>query len=85
MHTKTLEKELRSIKWKDFDELQTNKIENKNFEIENLLFNVEDTLINTAEKVLRKTRKHKESETKNRKIKNKKWLIAKLVMTNFKS
>ena len=84
MHTETLEKELRSIKWKDFDELQTNKIENINFEIENLLFNVEDTLINTAE-VLRKTRKHKESETKSRKIKNKKWLIAKLVMTNFKS
>ena len=34
---------------------------------------VEDTFINTAGKVLRKTRKHKESETKNRKIKNKKW------------
>ena len=27
--------------------------------------------MNTAGKVLRKTRKHKESETKNRKIKNK--------------
>ena len=34
---------------------------------------VEDTFINTAGKVLRKTRKHRESETKNRKIKNKKW------------
>ena len=73
LYTETLEKELRSIKWKDFDELQINKIENINFEIENLLSNVEDTFINTAGKVLRKTRKHKESEAKNRKIKNKKW------------
>ena len=61
-----------NIKWKDFDELQTNKIENINFEIENLLSNVEDTFINTAGKVLRKTRKHKESEVKNREIENKK-------------
>ena len=38
-----------------------------------LLSIVEDTFINTAGKVLRKTRKHRESETKNRKIKNKKW------------
>ena len=73
MYTETLEKELRSIKWKDFNELQTNKIENINVEIENLLSNVEDTFINTAGKVLRKARKHKESEVKNRKIKNKKW------------
>ena len=35
LYIETLEKELRSIKWKDFDELQTNKIENINFEIEN--------------------------------------------------
>ena len=64
---------MRSIKWKDFDELQTNKIENINVEIENLLSNVEDTFINTAGMVLRKARKHKESEVKNRKIRNKKW------------
>ena len=73
LYTQTPEKELRSIKWKDFNELQTNKIENINVEIENLLSNIEDTSINTAEKVLRKTRKHKESEVKNRKIRNKKW------------
>ena len=30
LSTETLEKELRSIKWKDFNELQTNKIENIN-------------------------------------------------------
>ena len=42
------------------------------------------TYTNTAGKVLRKTRKHKESEVKNRKIKNKNGL-AKLVMTNIKS
>ena len=53
--------------------MQTNKIENINVEIENLLSNVEDTFINTAGKVLRKTRKHKESEVKNRKIRNKNW------------
>ena len=53
--------------------MQTNKIENINVEIENLLSNVEDTFINTAGKVLRKARKHKESEVKNRKIRNKKW------------
>ena len=73
LYTETLEKEWRSIKWKDFDELQTNKIENINFEIQNLLSNVEDTFINTAVKVLKKPRKHKESEAKNRKIKNEKW------------
>ena len=84
MYTETLEKELRSIKWKDFNELQTNKIENINVEIENLLSNIEDTSINTAEKVLRKTRKHKESEVKNRTIRNKK-CFSKLVMTNVKS
>ena len=39
------------------------------------------TYTNTAGKVLRKTRKHKESEVKNRKIKNKNGL-AKLVMTS---
>ena len=38
-----------------------------------ILSNIEDTFINTAGKVLRKTRKHKESEIKNRKIRNKKW------------
>ena len=59
MYTETLEKELRSIKWKDFNELQTTKIENIKAEIENLLSNVEDTFINTAGQVLRKTRKHK--------------------------
>ena len=53
--------------------LQTNKMENINVEIESLLSNVEDTFINTAGKVLRKTRKHKESEVKNRKIRNTKW------------
>ena len=73
MYTKTLEKELRSIKWKDFNELQANKIENVNVEIENLPSNIEDTFINMAGKVLRKTRKHKESEVTNRKIRNKKW------------
>ena len=70
LYTETPEKELCSIKWKDFNELQTNKIENINVEIENLLSNIEDTFINTAGKVLRKTRKHKESEVKNRKIRN---------------
>ena len=73
MYTKALEKELRSIKWKDFNELQTNNIENINVEIENLLSNIEGAVINTAEKVLRKIRKHKESEVKNRKNR-KKWL-----------
>ena len=73
MYTKTLEKELRSIKWKDFNELQTNKIENVNVEIENLPSNIEDTFINMAGKVLRKTRKLQESEVTNRKIRNKKW------------
>ena len=73
MHTEILEKVLRCIKWKDFNELQTNTIENINFEIENLLSYVEDTCANTAGRVLRKTRKHKEGEAKNRKIKNKKW------------
>ena len=71
LYTKTLEREMRSIKWKDFNELQTNKIENINVEIENLLPNTEDTFIDTAGKVLRKTRKHKESEVKNRKTRNK--------------
>ena len=33
MYTETLEKELRSIKWKDFNELETNKIEKTNIEI----------------------------------------------------
>ena len=73
MYTETLEKELRSIKWKDFNELQTNKIENINVEIENLLSNIEDTFINTAGKVLRKTREQKESKVKNRNIRSKKW------------
>ena len=84
LYSKTVEKELRSIKWEHFDELQTTKIENINFEIENLLSSVEDKFINSAGNVLRKTRKHKESETKNRKIKYKKGL-AKFVMTNIKS
>ena len=83
LYTETLEKELRSIKWKDFNELQTNKIENINVMIE-ILSNIEDTFINTAGKVLRKTRNHKESEVKNRKMRNKEGL-AKLVMTNIKS
>ena len=37
-------------------------------EIEKLPSNIEDKFINTEGKVLRKTRKHKESE-----VKNKKW------------
>ena len=37
-------------------------------EIEKLPSNIEDEFINTEGKVLRKTRKHKESE-----VKNKKW------------
>ena len=45
LYTETLEKELRSIKWKDFNELQTNKIENVRTEIDNLLSNVKDTFI----------------------------------------
>ena len=49
------------------------QIENINVEIENLLSNIQDPFISTAGKVLRKTRKHKESEVKNRKIRNKKW------------
>ena len=62
--------------------LQTNKIGNINVEIENLLSNAEGTFINTAGKVLRKTRKYKESEVKNRKIRIIKNGLAKLVMTN---
>ena len=54
MHSETLEKELHIIKWKDFDELQANEIENINFEMDNLLSNLEDIFINTAGKVLRK-------------------------------
>ena len=64
---------MRNIKWKDFNELQTNNIENINIEIENLLSNIEDTFINTAGNVLRKRRKHKVSKVRNRKIRNKKW------------
>ena len=81
--TETLQKELRSIKWKDFNKLQTNKIENINVEIENLLSNIEDTFINTAAKVLRKTRKHKENEIKIGKLEIKNGLT-KLVMINIK-
>ena len=44
MSTETLEKQLPSIKWKDFDELQTNRIKNINLEIENLRSIVKDTL-----------------------------------------
>ena len=73
MYTEALEKELRGIKWKDFNELQTNKVDNINIETENLLSNVEDTFINNAGKVLRTTRKHTESEVKNRNIRNKEW------------
>ena len=51
MHTEILEKVLRCIKSKDFNELQTNTIENTNFEIENLLSYVEDTSTNTAGRV----------------------------------
>ena len=65
--------------------LQTNKIGNINVEIGNLLSNAEGTFINTAGKVLRKTRKYKESEVKNRKIRIIKNGLAKLVMTNIKS
>ena len=73
MYTEALEKELRSIKWKDFNELQTKKIENINVELENLLSNIEDTFKNTTGKVLRKTKKHKESKVKNSQIRKKKW------------
>ena len=75
---------MRSIKWKDFNELQANKIENIKTEIDNLQSNVKDTFINSAGQVLRKTRKHKEREVKigKREIKN---CLAKLVMTNIKS
>ena len=52
------QKKKRSIKWKDFNELQTNKIENINVEIYSLLSNVEGTFIDTAGNVLRKIRKH---------------------------
>ena len=72
MPTEKLEQELRCIKWDDFDKLQTNKTVNINFDVENVLSNVEDTFINTAGKVLRKETKHKESEVKKRKSKNKK-------------
>ena len=58
LYTETPEKELCSIKWKDFNELQTNKIENINVEIYSLLSNVEGTFIDTAGNVLRKIRKH---------------------------
>ena len=74
---------MRSIKWEDFVKLQTNKIENKNFEIENLLSNVEDTFINTAGKAP-KANAHKANKAKNRKSKNRNSL-AKLVMRNIKS
>ena len=63
---------MRSIKWKDFNELGANKIENIKTEIDNLQSNVKDTFIKTAGQVLRKTRKHKEREVKNRKMRNKK-------------
>ena len=63
---------MRSIKWKDFNELRANKIENIKTEIDNLQSNVKDTFINTAGQVLRKTRKHKEREAKNRKMRHKK-------------
>ena len=69
------------LAWKDFNELQTKKIENINIELENLLSNVEDTFKNTTGKVLRKTKKHKESQVKNSKIRKKNGL-AKLTMTN---
>ena len=72
-----------SIKWKDFNKLQTNKIENINVEKENLLSNIEDTFINTAGKVLRKRRKHKENEIKIGKLEIKNGLT-KLVMINIK-
>ena len=74
---------MRSIKWKD--ELQTNKIENINFEIEELLSNVEDTFKNTAGKFLTKRKKNiRKAPSKRGKLKIKNDL-AKLVMTNIKS
>ena len=50
LYIEALEKELRSIKWKDFNELQTKKIENINVELENLLSNIEDTFKNATGK-----------------------------------
>ena len=83
MYTETLEKELRSIKWKDFNELRTNKIENINVVIENLLSNIEDTFINTAGKVLKKQENIRKARSKIGKLEIKNGL-AKLVMTNIK-
>ena len=74
---------MRSIKWKDFNELQTNKIENINVEIENLLSNIEDTFINTAGKVLKKQENIRKARSKIGKLEIKNGL-AKLVMTNIK-
>ena len=84
LYAETLEKELCSIKWQDVNKLQTDYIENKNFEIENLSSSIEDAFINTVGKVLRKTRIQKEGKVKERKSKDKNRL-AKLVMTNIKS
>ena len=78
------QKKKRSIKWKDFNELQTNKIENINVEIENLLSNIEDTFINTAGKVLKKQENIRKARPKIGKLEIKNGL-AKLVMTNIKS
>ena len=84
LYTETLEREMRSIKWKDVNELQTNKIENINVEIENLLSNIEDTFINTAGKVLKKQENIRKARSKIGKLEIKNGL-AKLVMTNIKS
>ena len=84
LYAETLEKELCSIKWQDVNKLQTDYIENKNFEIENLSSSIEDAFINTVGKVLRKTRIQKEGKVKERKSKDKNRL-AKLVMTIIKS
>ena len=74
---------MRSIKWKGFNELETNKIENINVEIGNLLSNIEDTFINTAGKVLKKQENIRKARSKIGKLEIKNGL-AKLVTTNIK-
>ena len=74
---------MRSIKWKNFNELQANKIENINVETENVLSNVEDTFANTAGKVKEKQENIRKARSKIGKLEIKNGL-AKLVMTNKK-
>ena len=71
---------MRSIKWKDFDKLQINKIEHIKFEIENVLSYVEDMSINTAGKVKKKQESIRKTRPKIGTLKIKNGLV-KLVMT----